>query len=250
MEGAETMDKQLTKLVSMFVLGDGGVYYSSIGSEAKFIMNMKEENEDYCQWCASVMREITSVRITRVLKGGNRKPQLRVETAPHPIFSQLREAIYIPQEVGFYKGFPEHYMKLLDAEAVAILYMSDGSYQSILRPSIGMVNPSPKITLNMKRLSQGDTLLLRKYLINLGHMWNINRQNQYYYLSLRTKDALAFSDMVSPHILPSFKYKLIRTTGPLVGDDIVRTSMRIEESAGNTQTPDLGVTSKLVEKSS
>ena len=38
--------KQLVKLISYFVMGDGGLYVQD-GGNAKFIMNMKAEHEDY-----------------------------------------------------------------------------------------------------------------------------------------------------------------------------------------------------------
>ena len=37
--------KQLTKLISFFSMGDGGLYVNK--QNAQFIMNMKEENKDY-----------------------------------------------------------------------------------------------------------------------------------------------------------------------------------------------------------
>ena len=47
MEGVTTMDnKQLTKLLSYFIMGDGGVYISNNTNNAKFVMNMKKENKD------------------------------------------------------------------------------------------------------------------------------------------------------------------------------------------------------------
>ena len=66
------------------------------------------------------------------------------------------------------------------------------------------------VSLNMKRLSYGDQLFLKTQLKNKFDLdWNINRQNQYYYLRLRTKDISKFYEGVEPYILPSFKYKIL-----------------------------------------
>ena len=43
--------KQLVKLISYFAMGDGGLYIQD-GGNAKFIMNMKAEHEDYCFFVA------------------------------------------------------------------------------------------------------------------------------------------------------------------------------------------------------
>ena len=51
MGGVTTMDnKQLVKLISYFVMGDGGLYVTKEGQEAHFIMNMKTEHMDYIRW--------------------------------------------------------------------------------------------------------------------------------------------------------------------------------------------------------
>ena len=56
MEGVTTMDnKQLTKLLSYFIMGDGGVYIPNNTTNAKFVMNMKKENKDYIDWVDSVL---------------------------------------------------------------------------------------------------------------------------------------------------------------------------------------------------
>lgn len=199
--------KELIKLCSFMIMGDGGVYQNSSKSgNFQFIMNMKEENSDYIYLCKDILENITSCRIYNVQKDGNRKPQLRLESRFHPFFTILRERIY----TGIYKGIDPHALKLLDFEALAFLYMSDGSFQTYFRPEIKMKNPSYKVTLNLKRLSYGDLFILKKALKEkLDLEWNINKQNQYYYLNLKLKDLTKFMIGIEPYITPSFKYKLL-----------------------------------------
>lgn len=208
--------KRLVKLVSYFVLGDGGVYPN--GKNSYFVMNMRERNADYVLWVKEVLENITGVRISErklVEDGYNREPQLRLETKTHPYFTKLRERIYIDS----YKGLDPHTLKLLDAEALAILYMCDGSLKTYKAQR--SVNWSNDITLNMKRLSYGDQLILKKTLKdNLDLEWNINRNGKYYYLRLRSKDLPKFMELVTPYMKDSFKYKLV-CTAPEKGDDIV-----------------------------
>ena len=226
--------KQLTKLVSYFAMGDGGVYYN--GKNCTFVMNMRSANRDYIDWVAEVLSNITSVRVKEVpdysTDGCKRQPLTRLETPSHPFFTTLRNRIYVDK----YKGLDEHTLKLLDWEALAILYMCDGSlYIDKPNPKKGLVNPSYSVSLNMKRLSYGDQFILKKALKEkLGLEWNINKHNQYYYLRLRCKDVQKFMEGISPYMKPSFSYKLVRTESPEEsGGDIVCASQECEEVSRN-----------------
>lgn len=224
MEGVTTMDKkQFVKLASYFTMGDGGVY--PVGSEHSFIMNMKESNSDYISWVSDVLGELTEVK-TKLqpdynTDGYTRQPLVRLWTKSHPFYTKLRERIYTDK----YKGLDPHALKLLDFEALSILYMSDGGlYVDPPSKKKGLVNPSYNVKLHMKRLSYGDQYLLKKTLKEkLDLEWNVNRAGKYYSLRLRSKDVSKFMDGVRPHVLPSFHYKLVNPNEePLVeGGDIV-----------------------------
>lgn len=224
MEGVTTMDKkQLTKLVSYFTLGDGGVYRTTETGNAKFVMNMKKEHKDYIDWVDSTLSEFVGTkqydRADYNTDGCNRKEQIRLESKTHPFLTTLRDRIYIDG----YKGIDPHSLKLLDWEAMAILFMCDGSLvEDKPNPVKRLINSSWNLTLNMKRLSYGDQLLLKKTIKEvLDVEFNINRQNQYYYLRLRTKDVEKFCKGVEPYMKDSFKYK-IRMINPVkTGGDIV-----------------------------
>ena len=219
----ETLNKkELVKLISYIVMGDGGLYFPSKrtdGTNAQFIMNMKEENKDYIFFCKDVLEQLTGCRIAERkdynVDGCIRKPQLRLESNRHPLLTQIHSRVY----TGKYKGIDPHALKMLDAEALAILYMCDGSFViEKPNPKKGLVNESYNVTLNMKRLSYGDLFILKKALKEkLDLEFNINRQNEYYYLRLRMKDFNKFMEMVAPHVLPSFQYKIhesFRTVSP------------------------------------
>jgi hypothetical protein len=228
MERVETMKyddkKQLMKLLSFFTMGDGGVYIPSRGGNAQFIMNMKKENMDYINWVKDTIEDnLTSVRLSNVPQRGNRASLVRLESNRHPIFTKLRKRIYTEN----YKGLCPHYLKLLDWEALAILYMSDGGLY-IDKPSKKkrLKNNSYNVALHMKRLSYGDQLMLKKALKDyLGLEWNISRHYDKYFLRMRTKDVDRFMENIREYVLDSFSYKLINISNdcPSVeGEDIVR----------------------------
>lgn len=207
-----TMDKkQLTKLISYFAMGDGGVYRRG-NQNAQFIMQMKKENIDYVNWVASVLSNLVKVRVTDSpdynSDGFTRQPQVRLESNNHPFLTKLRERIYT---IDGHKSLDMHTLKLLDWEAMAILFMSDGCTYEYLRPEIGMKTTSLNVTLNMKRLSEAEQLVLKQTIRDkLNVEFNVNKQNSYYYLRLRNRDVNKFMDGIEPFIVNSFKYKVIR----------------------------------------
>jgi hypothetical protein len=190
-------------------MGDGGLYIQN-GTNAKFIMNMVKENLDYVEFCKGVLENIVGCSITDRpdynTDGYNRKLQVRLESKTHPELTTIMRRVY----TGKYKGIDPHALKLLDWQALAILYMCDGCLHTEL-PSVGrrLVNPSYNVTLNLKRLSYGDLFILKKALKDVLDLeFNINRQNEYYYLRLRSKDVDKFMEGVAPHMQPSFARKL------------------------------------------
>lgn len=197
-----TDKKELVKLCSFIIMGDGGVYKYTNNKNYCFIMNMKQENEDYIKYCKDILENVTTCKLKKREiynnDGCNRKPQYTLTSSNHPFFTVLHERIY----TGKYKGLDPHAFKLLDWECLAILFMSDGCscYKKGVRD----------VTLNMKRLSYGDQLFLKKCLKSKFDLeWNINKQNQYYYLRLRSKDIDKLYTGILPYILPSFKYKIL-----------------------------------------
>lgn len=224
MGSVTTMDKKrIYKIINYVAMSDGGVYPNSTGKKHRFIMNMLEEHEDFISWISTVLENLTTVRITkRVIKddGFVRKPQLRLESKNHPYFSKVRHNIYVDK----YKGLSSHYLKMMDTESLAILYMCDGClHTEVPSPKRRLVNPSYSVSLNLKRLSEGDTLMLKKAIKSTFNLeFNIKRQKQYYYLTLGAKQVDNFMKIIIPHMFPSFEYKLVRTIDPtIVGDDIV-----------------------------
>lgn len=196
--------KELTKLLSFISMADGGLYRAKDTNNYSFVMNMKAENEDYIDYCIDILSNIVSVRKydrkDYNKDGCKRKPQIRIESKRHPILTILHDRIYTDK----YKGLDPHALKMLDWESLAILFMSDGC--SCRKGK----DKRLCVTLNMKRLSYGDQMLLKKTLKdNLDLEWNIQRQNQYFYLCLRAKDIKRFYENVKPYILPSFSYKIL-----------------------------------------
>jgi len=190
--------KDLYKYISAFIMGDSGVYYS--GKNCRLVSNGVQG--DYIRWKKSILEELTEVNyhISNDSRG-NRQPLHVITTKTHPIYTQMRNRFYTDR----YKGIDPHYLKMLDEEYLSILFMDDGSCYKDNR-----CDATPTVSLNTKRLSYGDSFLLKKALKdNLNLEFNINSHKHYYFLRLRSKDYDRFVEMVSPFMLSCFSYKLL-----------------------------------------
>ena len=58
-----TDKKELIKLCSFIIMGDGGVYKRTRNKEYCFIMNMKKENSDYIEYCKNIIENITTCKV-------------------------------------------------------------------------------------------------------------------------------------------------------------------------------------------
>lgn len=200
--------KELTKLLSYMVSFDGGLYrrknrHGNI-SNAQFIMNMKKDNLDYVQWVGTVLEEYLSapVRITDRpdynTDGCNRAHQVRLESRQHPALNAIHSRIYMDGR----KVIDPHMLKLMDAEALAIIFMADGS-----------VSEQGYVNLNTKGYSYADNVSLSKAIYAAtGICSNVNKHYQYFYLRVPVKHSSLFFETVQPYVLPSFFYKLERLT--------------------------------------
>ena len=208
MEGATTMsEKELTKKLYYYSTFDGGLYFVGESINASFIMNMKKENLDYVKLVEKTLIEIgigCSITDRKLQDDGyNRQPQVTLRSKNHPKLTKLQERIYIDG----HKTIDPHMLTMMDAEALAIIYMADGSCVYDKRSP----NAKPNITLNTKGFSYGDNWLLKKAIKEtLNLEFNIQRQNNYWYLRLRAKDIDNFFNQISNFVTPSFSYKLGR----------------------------------------
>lgn len=213
-----TDKKRLMKLVSFIVMGDGSVYRNRGAGNCLFSVNATEDHEDFLDYCAGIISNITTTKKLYEPREAPRRNQVKLYTPVHPYFNALRDRIYVDN----YKSIDPHALELLDYEALAILYMSDGCLGKYTHAN---GTTSYTLTINLCRLSYGDQLLLKKALKEkLDLEFNVVKTGRKYFtLRLRTKDLAKFVEGVKPYVLDSFAYKLdIRTNSPeKSGDDIV-----------------------------
>lgn len=201
------MSKDQSKRLYYFSTFDGGLYVTGKCTNAKFIMNMREENRDYVE---KVQQTLEDAGIgTRLYDrkdyntdGYTRKPQLRLESKTHPKLTTIWERVYIDG----HKVIDPHMLTMLDEEALSIIFMADGGRYVDPR-----CHATPAYSLHTKGFSYGDNFLLKKALKEkLDLEFNVHRHSKYWFLTLRSKDSEKFEQLVGPHVLSSFDYKLGR----------------------------------------
>lgn len=195
--------KRLTKLVSFLVMGDGSVYKNRGVGNCLFSLSVTEDHEDFIEYAKSILDNITSSKVLLYKRDYPCKNMLKLYTPVHPYFNSIRDRIYIDS----YKSIDHHALKLLDFEALAILYMSDGCLGKYVKDGI---IKGYTVTLNLCRLSYGDFFILKKALKELLDLeFNIVKTGgKYFTLRLRSKDFNKFFEGITPYILPSFMYKV------------------------------------------
>lgn len=207
MEGATTMSKDQSKRLYYFSTFDGGLYVTGKCTNAKFIMNMREENRDYVEKVQQALEDAgigTNLydRKDYNTDGCTRSPQLRLESKTHPKLTAIWERVYIDG----HKVIDPHMLTMMDEEALSIIFMADGGRYVDKR-----CNATPTYSLHTKGYSYGDNFLLKKALKEkLDLEFNVRRHGKYWFLGLRAKDSERFEHLVSPYVLPSFGYKLGR----------------------------------------
>lgn len=216
--------KDLVKRVSFMATFDGGLYIRN--KNAAFIMNMRKENIDYILWVKNTLENITSVNLYERkdynIDGYTRQPQVRLESKVHPFLTTIRNRVY----VGNHKVIDPHMLKLMDEEALSIIFMADGS--------ASMKNG---IRLHTKGYSYNDNMALSKTIYErFGLRTNVNRHYDYFELRLKSADIGKFVDLVKPYICPSFRYKLEQVAPhKTVGGEIVWPSWKHEEVLRNNE---------------
>ena len=206
MEGVTTMKKDLIKRLYSYSMFDGHLAFFGNSVNAALVVNMLEENQDYIEQVIKSVEEIPlSYQLTKpkiyTKDGFNRKQQLRLQTRNHPVFTKIRERIYI----NTHKTFDPHMAAMFDEEMLAIAFMADGSCYLDKR----WENAKPSFRLHLNSWTYGDLMLFKKCCKDSFELEiNTRKKGNRYDLAVPTNYSKLFVEIVEPYVLPSFQYKL------------------------------------------
>lgn len=211
--------KEITKVLAFFVMSDAGLTMHEGCVNASFHLSMKMENSDVIDYLTPYLDELDVGYRTSI---GDK--YFRLNTRVHPFFTRLYERIY---PMGHKTPSP-HDFKLLDWEAMAILYMCDGNIQK------GGSRWYPM--LNLCCFSYAELHWIRTQVKQtLAVDMNVYKCGKYWRLGVPAKDCNRFFDGVAPYVLPSFSYKLpYGKPQDVLGGEIVRPMGKPMELGGNT----------------
>lgn len=217
--------KELTKLVSAFMLGDGclRVWSNRPNLPAGYSLSQVDKHEEYVKWQQSILENITSTTLSHyqpeIKDGVSRQGYYKLATKSHPFFQTLRDRWYHNGR----KTISLHDLKLMDWEMMAIWYMDDGY---ILNTENKYHNGH--VYLCTDNYTEAEVVMLQKVIYDaLGVAMSIRQRGRkkdgtrIYRLTAKNIQAEKFIEGVRPYIFKSFEYK-VRTENPLPkGDEIV-----------------------------
>ncbi len=156
------------------------------------------------------------------------KVYLRLNSKVHPFLTTLYHRIYIDGR----RGLDPHAFKMLDWEALSLMYMSDGSIQRTGE------YPSEYAMINLCRLSYQEFQWFQHQLHSkLGQGSRVYKCGKYWRLGMRKKESEYFFEHIRPYILPEYLYKLptITPTSVEEGEEIVCSVQECTEGGRNDQ---------------
>lgn len=240
--------KDISKRLYYFSTFDGYLDNRGENRNSRLSVTMIKENSDYIDAVAQTLEDADiGFKIWEPAlnqhDGCNRKQQYRVQSKAHPKLTAIRNRIYIENR----KVIAPHMLTMMDAEALAIILMADGS-----RKRIQLTNSETSLyRLHTNGFSYGDNYLMagaiKKY---LGIPFDVEQQaSNKWGLTLSRHFNNKFEDTVGNYILDSFSYKLGQQA-PAKGGDIVCSTQECVEATRNEQPRidprDLRITIKTV----
>ena len=240
-------EKDISKRLYYFSTFDGYLDNRGENRNSRLSVTMIEENSDYIYSVACALEEAgigfkTWLPALNQHDGCKRRQQFRVQSKAHPKLTAIRNRIYIDGK----KVIDPHMLTMMDAEALAIILMADGS-----RKRIQLAKGETSLyRLHTNGFSYGDNLLLAQSIKRaLGIPFDVERQaNQSWGLTLSRRFNKAFEDVVRPFVLESFSYKLGRQA-PEKDDEIVCSMQECVEAGITAQSRIDPRTIRLTKKS-
>ncbi len=208
MRGVTTMIKDLNKRLYAYSMFDGHLMVPGGSKHACLVINMLQKNEDYIDKVIESLEELPvgykkSLPEIYIKDGFNRQQQIRLQSHNHPLFSKIKERIYLDGR----KVVDPHMLNFMDEEFLAIMFMADGNRHVDTR----WKNARPIYRLHLNNLSYGDLMLIKKSFKDCFRLEsNIRKKGKRYDLAIPTACSKLFEEIVAPFILPSFQYKIGR----------------------------------------
>lgn len=211
--------KELIKIVHASILGDGFFYkvdQDNDKANTHYMLKQSSEHLDYVTWMASVLEELTRVRIdVREAytddRGYECSKQLILKTMRHPTYKKMYNRMYDHIGNTHIKRLDPHYLKLIDWQSLAIMYMDDGWIEVDERKTM---ESYVRVGIATHALSYFENMVLRDLLAERFNVHGEVTQHKMrsgkicYYLRFKKDNAKRLLDGVRPFVFDSFEYKV------------------------------------------
>lgn len=219
------MDKfNFKKIVSSSIFGDGYFYkvaQSNKKQNTHYMLKQLSSHRDYVEWLVSVLEELTRVHVVvqegyQDSRGYYSKEQLIVKTMRHPIYKEMYNRLYTQVGNTHVKRLDPHYLKMIDWQSLAMMYMDDGNKKQIINKH---KESWVSCIINTHKFSYAEVKMLRDYIAEKFNVhFNVLHHTQKsgsvrYYMSANKDNSSRFIDGISDFIFPSFEYKIKVTPG-------------------------------------
>lgn len=181
------------------LLGDACIPKIQRGVNAYLRIGHSIKQKAYMEYKRPMLEYLTGCRVyePKVRVKGKEYGTITLDTRVHPMYTKLREHMYIDGR----KTIDEHVMKCLTPLGFALWYQDDGC----LTDHSGFLTP----LLCTHGFSKAEVELISRMLQKkFGLQWRLRKDKQYYALRLRRTDREAFFNLISPYICPSMEYKI------------------------------------------
>jgi hypothetical protein len=182
---------QLQKsLIIGSLLGDGYLRIVPGRKNAFLEVNHSFKAKEYVDWKYSILQNLC-ISSPKKRDGNEGRIAYRFFTRQHPEITELYQTFYKNGEKTIPKGIK------FDPIILAVWFMDDGSK---CRES--------DVYLNTQQFSINEQKTLLAYLRELGIKARLNKDKKYYRIRILKESIKDFNAIISPHIIPSMRYKL------------------------------------------
>lgn len=199
--------KELLKYIVAFTIGDGHLTKTTANTNSSYKCVQREDRKEFIDFQYNILSKISKVTYFEDKRPNKTNKSVGIRTSVNNLFTKVRSRLYKDNK----RVLDPHYMKLLDLEALAIIYMADG-YTRVIKRKNGY--KYIRIKISTHSYSYYDNCALKEY---IKEKFNINfkvqmekdkRYNSIYYYLLATKDeAKKFLKLTDKYKLKCFEYK-------------------------------------------
>lgn len=205
-------EKELLKYIIAFTIGDSYLRntYQNPNLNSYYKCTVKAEHKDFIDFQYNILKNINSISYIQDNRIGKNN-MIGIRTKVNPIYTKVRNRLY---NVDGKRVLDPHYLKLIDDESLALIYMADGCLKKTPRKT---KKEYMEVKLSTHSYSYFDNLALSTYIrekfnISFKVQQDFDNNTFYYYLICRQDEAEKFLKLTEPFKLKSFNYKWVRET--------------------------------------